>query len=179
MIEPAEFARIAPCASPDLSVYERLLRAIDEKTARIEAALPDQFACRPGCHHCCLAVPTVLPVEWAYLAAHDLLPRQGAPSELHPGEAVCDRLRSDGACAVYPYRPVVCRTHGHLLLPEGGEIDHCPWNFGGLEEVEASQVFRLDDLHGSLLRVNLDFLRRNWPDQLAELARIRIRFHGS
>lgn len=116
-------------------------------------------------------------MEWAYLAAHDRRPAQGRPSEIVPNEPMCDRLDADGRCVVYPWRPVVCRTHGHLLVTSEGDVDHCPWNFETLDEVDDTEVFRLDDLHGTLLRVNLDFLRRNWPEALNELARVRIVFH--
>lgn len=162
----------------DFSVYERLLDAIGKKTSAIEAAHPEQFACKAGCHHCCLAIPTLLPVEWAYLSGADRHPDQGRPSQIHPGEAMCQRLERDGTCAVYAHRPVVCRTHGHLLVTEDGLIDHCPWNFGTLEEIDEDEAFRLEDLHGTLLQVNLDFLKRGWPDRFAEMARLRVRFHA-
>jgi len=170
-------ARLLEGATLDFATYERLLEAIEAKTSRIESALPGAFACRTGCHHCCLAVPTILPVEWAYLRSSDRTPSAPLVSDLYPGEALCRRLEADGRCAIYPRRPVVCRTHGHLLLTEDGGLDHCPWNFEGLEEADDTQVFALDDLHGSLLRVNLDFLRRARPENFAELAGCRVRFH--
>ena len=92
---------------------------------------------------------------------------------------MCERLESAGTCAVYEHRPVVCRTHGHLLVAEDGEVDHCPWNFGTLEEIDPDETFRLEDLHGTLLRVNMDFVKRAWPDRFAELARLRVRFHAT
>jgi len=177
LVDPETFAALLEGRVPDFSQYERLLAAIAAKTDRIERAMPDQFACKPGCHHCCQAVPTVLPVEWAYLRAHDRQPAAPLSSELHPGEPLCRRLERDGSCAIYPHRPVVCRTQGHLFLLESGDVDHCPWNFGDLEEVDDSQVFRLGDLHGTLLQVNLDFLRRVWPDRFPEMAAMRVRFH--
>jgi len=158
-------------------VYERLLAAIVKKTSSIEAAHPEQFACKAGCYHCCLAVPTILPVEWAYLASFDRTPEGGQPSEIYPGQAMCRRLEADGRCAVYAHRPIVCRTHGHLLVIEDAPPDHCPWNFPTLEEAGEDEVFILEELHDTLLRVNMDFLRRNWPDQAREMAHLRVGFH--
>lgn len=117
-------------------------------------------------------------MEWAYLAQIDRRPGKGRPSEIHPGEPMCERLEADGTCAVYEHRPVVCRTHGHLLVTEEGGVDHCPLNFETLEEIDADDAFRLEDLHGTLLRVNMDFVKRSWPDRFAELARLRVRFHS-
>ncbi len=177
LLSGEEMAQLLEGTVPDFATYERLLVAIEEKTSRIEQAMPDAFACRLGCHHCCQAVPTILPVEWAYLRGFDRLPSAPLVSALHPDEALCRRLELDGRCAIYARRPVVCRTHGHLLVTEAGDIDHCPWNFEGLEEVDDSLVFRLEDLHTTLLRVNLDFLHRTWPSRFAELASCRVRFH--
>jgi len=117
-------------------------------------------------------------VEWAFLRDHDRLPGTELVSDLYPGEPMCRRLEADGTCAVYAHRPVVCRTHGHLLLTEEGGIDHCPWNFPDLEEIEEGQVFRLEDLHGTLLKVNLDFLKRVFGDKYLEMAGMRVRFHS-
>lgn len=178
VVEPSELEELLEDRECDLSQYERLLAAIAAKTSRIESALPEQFACKAGCHHCCQAVPTILPVEWAYLRHRDRRPRAALTSELHPGEALCDRLEPDGSCAIYAVRPVVCRTQGHLFQLESGELDHCPWNFGTLEEVEEGDVFRLESLHSTLLQVNLDFLRRVLGDEASRAAGWRVRFHG-
>lgn len=96
-------------------------------------------------------------------------------SLLHPDEPLCDRLAADGSCRIYPVRPLICRTHGFLHLSEEG-LDHCPWNFVELEEVDEDLPFRLESLHGTLLRVNLAFLHRSYPKRWKELAQARIRF---
>lgn len=134
------------------------------------------MACREGCHHCCRRIATLLPVEFAFLASR--IGRAVAPdleSLLHPGEPLCDLLDAKGSCTVYAQRPLICRTHGYLLLSDEG-IDHCPWNFEDLEEVDEDHPFRLEDLHQTLLQVNLAFLRRSWPSRWRELAEVRVRF---
>ena len=177
VVEPSELEVLLDGRECDLSQYERLLAAIAAKTSRIEAALPEQFACKAGCHHCCQALPTILPVEWAFLRGRDRLPRAALRSDLHPGEDLCDRLEPDGSCAIYTVRPVVCRTQGHLFQLESGDLDHCPWNFETLEEVDDADVFRLESLHTTLLQVNLDFLRRVLGDEATLVAGWRVRFH--
>src|SRR5262249_7706117 len=51
----------------------------------------------------------------------------------------CPALEGDGRCAIYPFRPVICRTHGLPIRFPGStararslpQIDACPKNFGG------------------------------------------------
>jgi uncharacterized protein len=136
------------------------------------------MACRKGCHHCCRRIDTLLPVETAYLGT--TASRQGdhgLESELHPGEPLCGLLALDGSCGAYSLRPLICRTHGHLLLTREG-IDHCPWNFQDLQEIDESALFNLENLHETLLRINLAFLRRAFPDRWRELAHVRVRFQA-
>ncbi|MCB9497527.1 MAG: YkgJ family cysteine cluster protein [Fibrobacteria bacterium] len=177
IVEASDLDPLLGACQEHLGTYRKLLQAIEEKTARIESRYPQAFACRSGCHDCCQEIPTILPVEWAWMRDHDRKPEAPLVSRLHPGERLCARLESDGRCAIYPFRPVVCRTQGHLLLAVDQEVDHCPWNFEGVEDVDAEEIFSLEDLHGTLLRVNLDFLRRAVPDRFAELAGCRVRFH--
>jgi len=99
----------------------------------------------------------------------------GLESLLHPGELLCDHLAGDGSCGIYASRPLICRTHGFLHLSDDG-LDHCPWNFQELEEVDEDLPFRLESLHETLLRVNLAFLQRSYPTRWKELAEVRIRF---
>lgn len=122
-------------------------------------------------------------MEYAYLASEASRSAGGTGSVglesiLHPGEPLCGLLDDRGLCSAYPRRPVICRTHGFLLLSDEG-LDHCPWNFEDLEEIEEDVPFRLDALHETLLRVNLAFLRRSFPDSWRELAEVRVRFQES
>lgn len=134
------------------------------------------MACRKGCHHCCRRIETLLPVEIIYLGAKTSCGGgSGLESQLHPGEALCGLLGPDGSCGAYSLRPLICRTHGHLLMTTEG-LDHCPWNFEDLEEVDESLVFSLENLHETLLRINLAFLRRAFPERWRELAQVRVLF---
>src|SRR5262249_50080981 len=59
------------------------------------------------------------------------------------GTDVCPALEPDGRCAIYPVRPVICRTHGlPIRFPrEDAEeprnrlpiVDACPRNFAGFD----------------------------------------------
>ena len=217
ILSGSEFLANAPDAPWDFSDLSRLHGAVDEKCQKQEAL--GGVACRKGCHHCCRQIPTLLPVEYAFLvrnqedlsvrpepvegpvsgriplvsvlrqAQHERLDDflSGSPegsrsasgvllcSELHPGEPLCGHLESDGSCRIYGFRPLICRTHGFLHLSEEG-LDHCPWNFQQLEEVDEDLPFRLETLHDTLLRVNLAFLRKSYATRWKDLAEVRIQF---
>lgn len=173
LLEPGEFRALPKAVDWEFSDLERLHAAIQAKCA-LQEQLPG-LACRKGCHHCCRRIPSLLPVEFAYLAHATANEDGGLRSELHPGEALCGLLDAQGACRFYDLRPVVCRTHGLLILSEAG-LDHCPWNFQELEEIDESLPFSLESLHETSLRVNLSFLRRSYPDSWRDLAAVRVIF---
>jgi len=181
ILSSAELDTLAPEVAWDFSGFEKLLAAIDGKCAKQASALGGQIACKAGCHHCCRRIPSILPIEWAWIratgadASGQNPSSRGLRSELNPGEALCGHLDGQGLCTIYAARPLICRTHGSLILSEEG-LDHCPWNFQDLEEVDEDMVFRLENLHETLLRLNLSFLQRSYPANFARLAGVRVRF---
>lgn len=79
------------------------------------------------------------------------------------GGVFCSLLTAEGACGIYPWRPVVCRYYGfprpHAVHPD--ELDYCYLNFRGLrargEEPDRGMAMdvarwrkRLDALEGEL-----------------------------
>ena len=182
IMERDEFDKIRPEVDWDFTGFGKLLAAVDAKSAKQESALAGQIACKAGCHHCCRRIPSILPVEWAWIKASGLDPATGLPSaghhlrsDLHPDEPLCGLLDARGLCTIYAARPLICRTHGLLILSENG-LDHCPWNFSELEEIDEDLVFHLENLHETLVRLNLAFLRKSYPLGFARLAAVRIRF---
>ena len=182
ILAPSAFEAIAPEVPWDFSGFEKLLAAVESRCTLQERELGAQIACRAGCHHCCRRIPSILPVEWAWIRASELEKGAGGSvgggalrSEIHPGEPLCAFLDAAGLCGIYGARPLICRTHGMLILSDEG-LDHCPWNFQDLEEVDEEIVFRLENLHETLLRLNLAFLRASYPSDFAQLAGIRIEF---
>jgi uncharacterized protein len=100
--------------------------------ARVQSIQDNNFdwLCRMGCDTCCreLAdVPRITLVEWELLRegiatlpqeqlreiGHDVAALADKPP---PSSIVCPLLdQSIGACRVYAYRPVVCRTYGFYV----------------------------------------------------------------
>jgi len=186
ILSSCAFEAIVPDAPWDFSGFRKLLAAVDGKCARQEAELAGQIACKAGCHHCCRRIPTILPIERAWIretakandgSIESVRPEKDLRSDLHPGEPLCGHLDALGLCRIYAARPLICRTHGMLILSDDG-LDHCPWNFQDLEEVDEDLPFRLENLHETLLRLNLAFLRRSYPSRWRELAGIRVAFQS-
>ena len=181
ILSSSELDAIAPEVPWDFAGFEKLLAAVEAKCAKQESALAGQIACKAGCHHCCRRIPTILPIEWAWIQAGGAEASGQNPaskelrSDLHPDEPLCGHLDAEGLCSIYAARPLICRTHGSLILSDEG-LDHCPWNFQDLEEVDEDMVFRLENLHETLLRLNLAFLQHSYPANFARLAGVRIRF---
>jgi hypothetical protein len=139
-----------------LEEYRALVAKVEVFTDATSARRRADLACRAGCDACCQAWLTVSAVEAARLAQgiaqlspeeRAALAQRGARelAREQAGErgARCAMLRSDGSCAVYEARPLVCRTQGHALrypagfVPEGalvqrtekGDVTHCPLNY--------------------------------------------------
>jgi hypothetical protein len=115
---------------------------------RVWAEHGGQMRCAPGCIDCCRQDLTVLVVE--ALAILLGLARSPSPSPPKEGDAAADRcalLGADDLCTVYPYRPLICRTHGLPVLEESA-VSCCPHNF--TENVPRGAV-----LDGGLLSAQL------------------------
>lgn len=105
----------------------------------------DEMACGRGCTTCCQQDLSVLPVEALAIVEHlEQLPRQSRDRlarRAAKGGPPCAFLDDDGGCAIYPARPLVCRTHGLPLRQTeiddrpasqahpGDQLSVCPLNF--------------------------------------------------
>lgn len=138
---------------------DEYLALVDKVGVFTAAALErrrDDMACKSGCDGCCHVWLSVSQVEAdairVGLAALSPATRadvvlRGEREQQREAEGVatprCAMLASDGGCAIYEKRPLVCRTQGFALrYPAGfipvaavrartstGEVTHCPLNF--------------------------------------------------
>lgn len=93
-----------------LSEYIEARGKIDAAANAIFERRASDIACTRGCSSCCVEGLSVLSVEAAAIEA--FLDEQGLSSEPSPPSGGCSFLDEEGACTLYPVRPVVCRTHG-------------------------------------------------------------------
>lgn len=107
-----------------------LATEIEFRVQAIRGAQPD-WPCRKGCDTCCrrlAALPRLTPPEWQRLCEGlDLLPRELLATIAHKVRqtatrpVVCPLLDdATGACRVYAYRPIACRTYGYYVERDKG-----------------------------------------------------------
>jgi Fe-S-cluster containining protein len=155
-------------ASRALETYRQLLAKVDTKFHQVQQRHPTQFRCGRGCYGCCQPGLTVSPVEKESIRAYLL----EDPARLEAVEALgranphqgshCPFLTAGGACAIYPVRPIVCRSHGAPLkvkpTPDSPRLqrDVCPLNFEGtpLEQLEEGDFIQLETLNTLLALIN-------------------------
>ncbi len=116
------------------SRYQDLVAKVDAKAAEFQQRYAEKLQCRKGCSSCCQPGLTVFSVE--RLAIRDWLqktPELIAKLKNQPEQAnSCRFLDTDGACQIYPVRPIICRTQGLPLsfkVNEQSQRDVCPLNF--------------------------------------------------
>ncbi|HOL89027.1 MAG TPA: YkgJ family cysteine cluster protein, partial [Anaerohalosphaeraceae bacterium] len=119
---------------PAVEDYRRLREEADAIAARLTEVHGSQIVCRAGCTDCCQNL-SVWPVEF-YAVLEDL--RAAGCSHLVFDESASCGFLKDGLCQIYPFRPLICRTHG---LPIAFEIEtaeiavsFCPKNFQDWEQ---------------------------------------------
>jgi len=156
--------------------YRDFLEDVSLEAGRLEQQYKDYMVCRKGCSECCTDI-SVLPLEWYALKEKV---REHAPGFLPEKTDESCFLLKDQACISYPYRPLICRTHGLPLLYlteeydlEGNrtgldeadwQISWCDLNFTTVTEETMEEIFEPEDVlnmeewNNRLRSLNLDFL---------------------
>jgi hypothetical protein len=153
--------------------YAAVLAKVDAKFAEIQGRHPAEFACRRGCHSCCLPGLSITELERAHIAAWlredplriDQL-RQLAQRDPHQGRR-CAFLDDEGACAIFAVRPMLCRAHGAPTrvpreLGQPPLIDVCQLNFARGESPPLSALPPGDFLDQALLATLLSVVDRRF-----------------
>jgi len=118
---------------------------VDGFFARVAARYPDDLACASGCADCCAPGLTLTPLEAeaveAFLGSLDAGARaRVSRSAASSDGSACAALDGERRCAIYPVRPIVCRSHGVVVRIDAGAgtgkralplLDACEKNFVG------------------------------------------------
>lgn len=104
-----------PKSADALLEHKLALTKIDGAVALASTKAGDALQCARGCASCCVDGLSVLPVEAALIEAGGLGPPARSAASASPAPKMCAFLDDDGACSIYPVRPVLCRTHGLAL----------------------------------------------------------------
>jgi len=149
--------------SPFLENYQKLVQRVDRHIAAIKKAFPDQIACKKGCDLCCKFL-TLFPVEALSLSlaftrqAEDI--KAKVSLKIERGKDTCPLL-INRVCALYPARPIICRTHGYpLYMEKKGKIhiDFCPENFTGMALFPKEAMLDIEHLNTLLAVINRQFV---------------------
>lgn len=162
--------------------YFKLLHRIDAESSRLTALHGKSLVCRPGCASCCRNL-SLFPVE--FHAIRQAMIQAGIDPETVPfdASASCGFL-NEGLCRIYPFRPVICRTHGLpiLFLDDSSgeytwEVSFCELNFAGQKNIEFTDDMLLDieEINTELSRINRDFILSNGQEKDHPLLRIPLK----
>lgn len=152
-----------------IDIYYRLRDEVDSQVAVLEKVHKDWMACRKGCCSCCLDL-TVWPVEF-YAILEQMKEAKWPKPQLNEDKE-CGFLDEEGGCQIYPFRPIICRTHGLPLAYWHEETDQpgygvmfCEQNFHNTDDIDfgSDTTLNMDHVNEKLARTNIAFLEAN-PD---------------
>lgn len=168
------------------SEYDALVAKVDEAVRVVSERCAESITCHVGCESCCHVELTVSEVEARAvregLSSLGEAQRQAIRERASSGPQVtprCVMLESDGSCAIYESRPLVCRTQGQALrypddvIPVSavfartprGVVTWCPLNYRDAQPA-ASDVLDAEQIDLTLAVIN----RRASADPLARVA---------
>ena len=141
--------------------YYPLRREVDAMAAKLEGVHRDYMQCKKGCTKCCMNL-TVWPVEFFAIAEEV----RAAGIELAFDEQAGCGFLKDGLCRIYPFRPIICRTHGLPLVYLDDEQDEpvygvtfCEKNFQDADDIEfgPDNTLFMDEINQRLARLQAEF----------------------
>jgi len=153
--------------------YRRLIARVDRMVHRIRRKYSVQIACHKGCACGCRNL-SIWPIEALSLSgALQNLPQPVNATFRKRAAAAsfwdCPLLQ-EGACSLYAFRPIICRTHGYPLLTHfqgQPSMGYCRHNFKNIPSIPADAVIDLDKINGMLRVINASAVGE--PDRVPQL----------
>ena len=144
--------------------YHQLLDEVAAAMAPLLARHRATMQCGPRCAECCQALSLLAIEARVITVAYQALPpetRAAIRSRARETGAQCPFLL-DGLCAIYPARPLICRTHGLAIgyvdeEREAIEVSACPRNFSADFPLAADDLLLLDPFNARLAAINQEF----------------------
>lgn len=161
--------------------YRQLRGDVDQTAAKLEKVHAEHMQCGKGCCGCCMNF-SIWPVEF-----YSILGEMKAANRSRPvlsEDAECGFLDKEDGCQIYPFRPVICRTHGLPLAywhdetdPPGWGIMFCEQNFTKADEIEfgPDTTLNMDEVNEQLAYLNITFLEENKDLHLKPTDRIQLK----
>ncbi|HPS12209.1 MAG TPA: YkgJ family cysteine cluster protein, partial [Prolixibacteraceae bacterium] len=119
-------------------------------------------SCDNGCDECCMNF-RLLPVEFYSIL---FSAKESNLKYLNNSEEEGCPFLIRHSCAIYPHRPIICRSHGLPILDmdqegENWELSFCPLNFKNNEDeyFTHSNCYHQDVFNSKLYMLNLEFIK--------------------
>lgn len=157
--------------------YLKLCDYCDAIWNRVYKAYPNEIACRKGCGICC-ELQSVNRIE-AYVIRSYIINNNIDDIGVANNNA-CPFLR-DQTCAIYPARPIICRTHGLILrsseFPLSRHAASCPYNFPSFHpnDIPPEMTVDVDIITKNLVNLNLAFCMAGGIDAVDKTEGTEIR----
>jgi len=118
-----------------VSTLEQIENRVEQIIQNIRSQYPG-WSCQKGCDECCrrlAELPLITRAEWLRLKEGLIQLPEGEVLQIRnevkdlsreSGPLICPLLEPmEGACRVYPYRPLACRSYGYFI--QKGVGLHC------------------------------------------------------
>lgn len=161
--------------------YRQLRSQVDQQAAVLESCHSDHMACQKGCCGCCLNL-SVWPVE--FYSILEEMKSAGWKKPVLNEDKDCVFLDGQGSCQIYPFRPMICRTHGLPLVywhdetdPPGWGVMFCEQNFTEADEIAfgPDNTLNMDTINEKLARLNVAFVEAHPELDLTPQSRIELK----
>ena len=171
-----------------LTPYRELVSDVDRHLNRIQHRYAGHIACHMGCACGCRNLSISFMEALSLANAVQDLPRETAAKIKMRAAAVsfweCPLLE-ERACRLYPFRPMICRTHGfplQTIFNGRSSIGHCRHNFKNISSIPEDAVIDLDKINRMLRAINTSVMDKSahvmpLPDRLtiSEAIQLEIR----
>lgn len=136
--------------------YQEFIQQVDFESDVLQKIYSAHLECKKGCSMCCKVERTVFAIEADSIATQiKTLPKeqQNTLKEHQAQTGVCPFLIED-SCSIYPFRPLICRTHGLPLLYLDDDMEN--WNLTFCEKnfTMTSEDFSFDDEYLNMEHLN-------------------------
>jgi Fe-S-cluster containining protein len=143
------------------SKYRLIVEEINDITEKMHQIHSGHMTCKNGCDSCCIDF-SIFPVEFYFILNH--LKNKKTEFGKHHDKNTCKFLKNH-SCTIYPFRPIMCRTHGSPLVysnEEGEpELSVCHLNFTQFDfgEFTMENTIPQDKYNSKLFMLNKDFIK--------------------
>jgi Fe-S-cluster containining protein len=138
-----------------IKLYNSLIEKLKHYETKLVRKYGESINCKKGCSDCC-TLESIFSIEAYMIYSSQIDARVISESYIsNKREEACVFLK-DKSCAIYPVRPVICRTHGYPVLIDG-KVDMCHKNFQNIKSIDSEYILDLENLNNAIASINIIF----------------------